>query len=193
MNIQTQGWQDLQVSQPIDPKSVIKSSVLGTTAGTFARSITALQAAWGSPTFAYSGNNTKVVSWDVTDAATSQDAVQWAFAHQMVNVGANIPIALNSLAFLRAGAIMDNQIEFAFGGSTFNNVQLTFRDNIGTSGQFLNAATGSVPVISYGSGFTGNTVLHISFFQPGVYQMVLIAQVGAGAWVAFPMEWVVIP
>ncbi len=192
MNIQTQSWADLQVAQPIDPKSVIMGVSLGANAGSFTRSTNALQAAWVAPVANYTGSNTKVNSWDTTDAATGQDAIQWTFNHQMVNVAANIPGALNNVAFLRAGKIWDNQIEFALGGAANNNIQLTFRDNLGTTGQFLNSATGSVPVISLGNGLNGAQIMHVTFLQPGIFQMVLISQIGAN-WSAFPMEWIVLP
>ena len=93
---------------------------------------------------------------------------------------------------MRAGKNWQNKIEIAFGASTYNNVQLTVRDNLGTSGQFLNSATGSVPVISFGNGITGNQVLSLPVLQPGVYNMVLVMETGA-SWSAFEMEWIVVP
>ncbi|MEI8135554.1 MAG: hypothetical protein WCH46_10870 [bacterium] len=191
MAITTPGWQDMSVAQPIDPKAILQYAGLGATLGTFTRSTNILQSAWGASPLVYIGANTKVVSYDITDAATTTDALQWTFNHQMVNVGANIPSALNKIAYLRAGAIWDNQVEINFGASTYNNVQLTVRDNLATSGQFLNSATGSVPVISFGSGITGNQVLHVSLLRPGVYSMVL-AMVTGGVWSVFEMEWIVI-
>jgi hypothetical protein len=188
------GWQDLQVTDPIDPKSILVNASLGATAGSYLRSTNALQAAWVGTTLAFTGNvaNTKVSSLDTTDAATTVNALQWTFARQMVNVGANIPPVLARTIFLRAGGIWDNQFEIAFGGATYNNVQLTFLQNLATSGQFLNAATGSIPVINFGNGFTGNLVMHVNLMQPGIYQMGLIMTTG-GNWSVFDMEWVVLP
>jgi hypothetical protein len=191
MAIPVSSWMDLSIAQPIDPKLIMLYGTLGATVGSFTRSTNALQGAWVASSLAFTGNNTKVVSLDTTDAATTVDAQQWTFNHQMVNAAANIPPALSKVAFLRYGTIWDCQIEINFGASNYNNVQLTLRDNLGTSGQFLNGATGSIPVISFGNGITGNQVLHVSLYRPGTYSMVLIMLTGAN-WSAFEMEWIVI-
>jgi hypothetical protein len=193
MNIQSQSWQDLQVANPLDPKTIIPYAILGgSTIGTFTRSTNALQSTWTASSLAFTGNNTQLISTDTTDASTEVDAAQWTFTHQMVNVAANIPPSMNKVVFMRAGKNWQNKIEIAFGASTYNNVQLTVRDNLGTSGQFLNSATGSVPVISFGNGITGNQVLSLPVLQPGVYNMVLVMETGA-SWSAFEMEWIVVP
>jgi len=191
MGIGVSSWQDLNVAQPIDPKTIVMFATLGATVGTFVRSTNALQSSWLPSPLAYTGNNTKVSSLDNTDASTGVDALIWTFNHQMVNTSANIPASLSRVVFLRYGFIWDCQVEINFGGSTYNNVQLTVRDNLGTSGQFLNGATGSIPVISFGNGITGNQILHVSLLRPGTYSMVLIMQTG-GNWSAFEMEWIVI-
>ena len=165
---------------------------LGAVGGTFLRSTSVLQSAWTASSLAFTGNNTTVTSTDTTDASTITDAAQWSFTHQMVNVAANIPPAMNKIVFMRAGNPFQNNVEIAFGAPNFNSVQLTFRDNLGTSGQFLNSATGSVPVISFGNGITGNQVLSLPVLQPGVYSMVLVMTTG-GNWYAFEMEWIVLP
>ena len=194
MNLSAQSWFDIQNAQNIDPKSIVYGATLNATAGTFSRSTNCLQAAWSASPLAFTGNNTKVTSLDTTDAATTVDANQWTFSHQMVNVAAGIPPAMNKVVFLRSGANWDCAVEINMFAVTYNNVQLTFRDNLGTTGMFLNSATGAVPVISFGNGLTGLQVLHLNLTQPGVYSMVLVAQnSGSGLWSAFEMEWVVIP
>ena len=151
-----------------------------------------LQTSWGTSPLAFTGNNTALASNDGTDASTIVDAQQWTFNHQMVNVGANIPPSMSKVIYLRAGKIWFNNFEINFGASSYNNVQLTFRDNLATSGQFLNAATGSVPTVNFGNGITGNHTLSVAITQPGVYNMVLVMVTG-GVWSAFEMEWIVIP
>jgi hypothetical protein len=192
MNISAQSWQDLQVANTLDPKSIILFAALGVNTGTFSRSTNILQSSWGASPLAFTGNNTSVVSTDTTDASTSVDAAQWTFTHQMVNAGANIPPSMSKLIFLRAGTTYVNEVEANLGASTYSNIQLTFRDNLGTSGQFLNSATGAVPVISLGSGLTGIQSFHVCILQPGTYSMVLAMETG-GVWSAFEMEWIVLP
>src|SRR5258705_13695291 len=113
MNIQAQSWQDLQVAQPIDPRTVLLTATLGSTVGTFTRSVASLQSSWtGTNPIVFTGSNTKLVSLDTTDAATTLEALQWTASHQMVNSAA--PAGLN-VAFGKAGAIFDNQYELSFG------------------------------------------------------------------------------
>jgi hypothetical protein len=192
MNIAVQSWQDLQIAMPVDPKSIIANASLVVTQGIYTRSTTFLEAAWAASPLAFTGNNTQLITLNGTDASTIADAAQWTLNHQMVNVAANIPTSLNKLVFLRAGKAWQNQIEINFGASTYTSVQLSFRDNLGTSGQFLNSATGAVPVISFSGGITGNKVLNLTLTQTGVYSMVLVMVTG-GNWSAFEMEWVVLP
>ena len=191
MNISVQSWQDFINAQPLDIKSIVANAFFGGQ-GTFKRSTTFLQAGWVNSPYLYTGNNTTLVSLDGTDASTTTDAAQWAFSHQMVNTAAALPLSLRKVAFLRAGKIWENQIEIALGGSNYTDVQLSFRDNAGTSGSFLNGAAGAVPVISFPGTLTGNVVLHVTILQPGTYSMVLIG-LFSGNYNAFEMEWVVLP
>jgi hypothetical protein len=190
MNIAVQSWQDLQVAMPIDPRSVILNTSLGATPGAFTRSTNLLQSAWVASPLVYT--TAMLASLDGTDATTQVDAAQWNASHQMVNVGGNIPPSLNKVVFMRAGRIWDNIITINFGVSTYNSVQLTFRDNLGTSGQFLNGATGAVPAFSFGNSITGVQLLHVTVLQPGIYSMV-IGMVLSSNWNAFEMEWIVLP
>jgi hypothetical protein len=192
MNIAVQSWQDLQTAMPIDPRSVILNTLLGINAGFFTRSTNLLQSSWLASTLVYSGITTSLVSLDSTDATTIAYAAQWNATHQMVNTGGNIPPSLSKVVFMKAGPNWDNQIGIAFGANTYNNVQLTMRDNLATSGQFLNGSVGSIPAYSFGSGITGNQVLHVTVAQPGVYSVVL-GMLFSGNWSTFEMEWIVLP
>jgi hypothetical protein len=192
MAIPVQSWQDLQVAPPLDPRMIFLSAALGSTVGTFTRSTNLLQSAWVASPLAFTGNNTKVASMDTTDAATSVDAAQWTLNHQMTNASAGIPPSLGKIAYVRTGPYWDNQLEINFGVSSYNNVQLTLRDNLGTSGMFVNGATGGIPAFSFGSGITGNQVLHLTLLKAGTYNLV-IAMVLSSNWNAFEIELVAMP
>lgn len=192
MNIRTQGWQDIDILQPLDPRFIILNSTLGSSAGQFTRSTTFLQGLWGTNPFAYTGTNTVLASLDTTDAATTVEAAQWSFLHQMVNTSSALGTAMRKVVFMRAGRIWDNRVEISFGGATYSDVQLSFRDNLGTSGIFLNGSSGSIPVASFSGTFTGNNILHVTLRRPGVYSMVIVANNGTN-YSTFEMEWVVLP
>lgn len=78
-------------------------------------------------------------------------------------------------------------ISLAFGGVTYNDLQLSFRDNAGTRGD----AQGTIPVISWTGSFTGNQTLGLVFKQPGKVVLMLRAINAAGDWSAFEMEIII--
>lgn len=186
-----QSWYDIQVMPPLDPRMILLNAGFGSPSGIFARSTTFLQASFGTNVFAFTGNNTQVVSLDGTDAATGLEAQQWTFSHQMVNVGASIPPPLRKVVFMKASHIFENQVEINLGGLNYTNMQLSFRDNLATSGTYLNGAAGSVPVIAFSGTLTGNVLLKVTIIRPGKYSMVLIGT-NSGTVSAFEMEWIVL-
>lgn len=192
MNIQAQSWQDITLAQPLDPRSIILNCSVAGAGGAFARSTTFLQPSWGTNPFAFTGSNTNVTSLDSTDASTTVDAAQWSFAHQMVNGSSALGPALRKMIFLRAGRLWQNNVELNLGGANYTDVQLSLRDNLGTSGTFLNGSAGTIPVVAFPGTLTGTVILRITIFQPGVYSMVIVAN-NAGTYSTFEMEWVVLP
>ena len=188
MNLSTTGWNSFVQAQPIDPLSIISNCLFGATAGIWTRSTTVLQSSYGTNTLAYTGNNTTVLSLDTTDQTTVVQAAQFVTRTKMVNVAASINPAVGKIAYCRAGAYWQNQIEIALGAINYSNVQLTFRDNLGTTGSFAGSATGAIPVFSFGAGpFTGNTSLYMTIATPGTYSIVLVLD-NAGVWSTFEME-----
>ncbi len=187
MNLSTTGWNAFVQAQPIDPLSVIASCQIGPVPGVWERSTNFLQPGWGTNSLAYTGNNTTMVSLNTTDATTVAFAAQWVVQTRMVNVGAGISPTIAKVAFVKAGAYWDNQIEIGFGVTSWTNVQLSFRDNLGTLGTFASSATGAVPVFLFGAGITGAMVLHMTIPNPGTYSLVLVMN-NAGTYSTFEME-----
>ncbi len=193
MNISAQSWQDLSLAQPIDPRSILLyASLSGAGLGSFILSTSFLQATWGTNPIALTGNNTFVSSLQSTDASTVADAAQWSFSHQMVNANSALGPAMKKVVFLRAGSLWQNNIEINFGAANYTNVQLSLRDNLGTSGVFFNGSAGAVPVILFAGTQTGTLTLHLVIPQPGMYSTVLVLN-NAGTYSTFEMELVVIP
>lgn len=187
MNLSVTGWNSLVQAQPIDPLSAIANCILGATVGIWKRSTTFLEATWGTNTVAFSGANTTVISLDTTDQTTVVQAAQFVVRTKMVNIGASINSSVNKIAFCKAGAYWQNQIEIAFGATNWTDVQLSFRDNLGTTGAFAGSASGAVPVFSFSGTITGNTVLYMTIPNPGTYSLVLVMS-NAGTYSTFEME-----
>jgi len=109
----------------------------------------------------------------------------------MVNVGASVNGSVSKIAFVKAGQYWDNQIEIAFGATNWTNVQLSFRDNLATSGVFANSASGAVPVFAFAGTITGNTTLHLTIPTAGTYSLVFVMN-NAGTFSTFEVEIVAI-
>ncbi|HET9137376.1 MAG TPA: hypothetical protein VFO76_12120 [Candidatus Kapabacteria bacterium] len=161
--------------------------------GAFSRSTTYLQAGWVASPFAYTGTPI-CTSLHSDDLSTVADAAQWNVAHQVINVAANIPPSMQKVAFLRGGTQWQMTIPINFAGSNHDNVQLSFRDNVASAGDFLNSATGVIPVFSFSGTFTGVNNLIITFKQTGRYVLGLVHHnASSGNWSMFEMEFVIIP
>ncbi len=187
MNLSVNGWNALTAAQPIDPLSIISNCVFAGTVGAWTRSTSFLQSSWGTNTIAFTGNNTTMVSLDTTDSTTVVQAAQWVVQTKMVNIGASINPSVEKIAFAKAGPYWQNQYEIALGATNWTNVQLSFRDNLGTTGLFAGVAAGAVPAFFFGGPFTGNVQLYMTFPRAGTYSLVLVVD-NAGVYSTFEME-----
>jgi hypothetical protein len=190
MNLQTTGWNALLASQPIDPLNAIANCSLGATAGAYKRSTTFLQAAWGANAVAFTGV-AGLISLNTTDASTVAWASQWVTQTKMADAAASINSSISKVAFVKAGPYWNNQLEIGFGGINYTDVQLSFRDNLGTTGAFAGSASGAVPVFSFAGNHTGTELLSMTIPNPGTYSLVLVMN-NAGTYSTFEMEIVAI-
>lgn len=187
MNLSTSGWNSFVQAQPLDPLSIIANCALGGAIGIWQRSTNFLQASWGSNTVAFTGNSTTLTSLDTTDASTIALAAQWVTQTKMVNVGAGVNPSVSKIGFIKAGPLWQNAIEIGFGATNWTNVQLSLRDNLGTTGVFAGSGTGAVPAFTFSGIVTGNTVLYLTIPRPGAYSLVLVMN-NAGTYSTFEME-----
>ena len=187
MNLSTTGWNSFVQAQPIDPLSIIANCSLGGIPGVWERSTNFFQTSWGTNSVGFTGNNTNLVSLNTTDATTVAFATQWAVQTKMVNIAAAINSAVSKIGFVKAGPNWQNNIEAGFGATNWTNVQLSFRDNLGTTGTFAGSASGAVPVFSFAGLITGNMILSLTIPNPGTYSLVLVMD-NAGTWSTFEME-----
>jgi hypothetical protein len=187
MNLSTTGWNAFSAALPIDPLTIISNCQIGATPGVWQRSTNFLQTSWGTNTVGFTGNIATVISLNPTDASTTAWAAQWVVQTKMVNVGAAINPAVSKIAFAKAGQYWQNNIEIGFGATNWTNVQLSFRDNLGTSGAFAGSANGAVPVFAFAGIITGNLSLAMTIPTAGTYSLVLVMD-NAGTFSTFEME-----
>src|ERR1017187_3776260 len=146
-----QSWFDLPVMPPMDPRSIISTASfedLGGTmrAATFERSSTFLAGALYvvsplSVTTPGSGTTPYVSVPNTYDYGSIEEANTWNTLHMMtIPTPATMPLSVQKIMFLHAGTAFVNNIFLdCKAGTTSTNVQLTFRDNSVTSGDFQNA------------------------------------------------------
>ena len=142
-----------------------------------------LLVAWTASGIAYSGE--PAVAALATDSGLAMNnAIQFNFGHELRNQTAMLAPPLQKVIFTRAGTEWENLITLAFGGVTYNDLQLSFRDNAGTRGD----AQGTIPVISWTGSFTGNQQLGLVFKNEGHVSLMLRAITVAGDWSALEIE-----
>ena len=192
-NDQVQSWYDLPVTEPIDPRDIIANAFLFGSQGVFTRSSNFLQASWAASPLAFTGSPV-CTTLNGDNLGMVNNAAQWTMQHGIINVAANIPASMQKVAFVRGGSQWEMTLPIAFGGASYDNVQMSLRDNVACSGDFVNSGTGSIPVISFAGTFTGTNNLRITFSRMGRYSLGLVGRnTSSGNFSMFEMEFIVQP
>lgn len=114
------------------------------------------------------------------------DADQWN-NRLTAKIDSTVAIPLRKVIFLRGGTSWKMRIPIDFGGSTYTDIQLSFRDNAATRGD----AQGTWPVIQFGGSFTGVCTLEVVIKTMGRVSIGLRAVTG-GTTSMFEMEWMIV-
>ena len=182
-------WFDLQAMVPCCPLELIAwASVSGSTTA-FSRSSTFLQSTWIASPFSIGPTLPACVALGTDQLQNVADGQQWNFQHLTGKIDSTVAPCMTKVIFLRGGTEWKNQIGISLGGATYNDLQLTYRDNAGTRGD----AQGTVPVIAFtGGNLTGNIVLEVVLKRFGHFKMGLKGKDGSNNHSIFEMEWVVV-
>lgn len=191
MNSVPQSWYDLSIIPPIDPRLLIADARIGSTQATFNRSNDFNVSTWGTNSVVLTGN-TLCEAWETDNLWKVEDAAQWTMSHQTGNFASTIAPPLRKIVFLRGGRQWKNTLEVDLGATTFTEIQLSFRDNAASAGNFAGAGPGTIPVFEWTGSFTGTIDLVLSFLDMGRYSMVLKLRDG-GNNSMFEMEFIIVP
>ncbi|MCC7439840.1 MAG: hypothetical protein IT211_15235 [Armatimonadetes bacterium] len=110
---------------PAEILDLITMARLGGTAGTFLNSTT-----YNTPPVAWTANGIAYNSEPITVALATDSGLamnhagQFNFSHDLRNQSALLAPPLQKVIFARAGTQWENQIGIAFGGVTYNDLQL---------------------------------------------------------------------
>lgn len=179
---------------PVDPRILIANAIMGGVQGAFYRSTNFnVAATWVASPFALTGSVT-CVALHSDDQLAVADAAQWTFAHQSDNTLASTPPPVRKLMFLRGGSEWEMDIPINLGGATYSDLQISFRNNATSAGDFLSVVggAGTIPVVIFSGALTGTVTLKVTLSQVGRYIMVISARDGAGNSSMFEMEWLVV-
>ncbi len=197
-----QSWFDLVVMPPMDPRSIISAVTFeasggGQQAGTFARSSTWLHSAtWINPPLIVSQSGANVTCPNVQDFASVEEANVWNGLHLMTAQNNQLPLSVQKIMFLKSGTAFVNNIFLNWSaGVTSTDVQLSFRDNAATSGDFQNAGSGTVPVFAWSGPTFGSTArnLQVTLLRTGRFQVALRIIDNSGNYSMYEMDWIVLP
>ena len=195
-----QSWFDLVVMPPMDPRSIISSVLFennasSQSAGTFARSSSWLHAStWVNPPLIVSQTTSFVICPNVQDFASVEDANTWNGLHLMTAQNNQLPIAVQKIMFLKAGTAFVNNIFLDWSvGVTSTDVQLSFRDNSSTSGDFQNSATATIPVFAFTGATFGGIArnLQVTLLRTGRFTVALRIIDNSGNYSMYEMDWIV--
>ncbi len=182
-------WIDWQNQIPRNPQDFIARAKIGGAIGAYVNS-TSFHTYSGtiiaSP-FAYNGDPT-CAALGTDSLQNVADAAQWNFGHITRNSGATLAPPLAKVIFLRAGTDWEMSIPLNLGGATYNELELRYRDNAGTRGDYA----GTVPVIAFQGIFTGSQTLAVTLKNTGRVSMGLRGIDQSGNWSMFEMEWIVV-
>ena len=187
-----QSWYDLAVRLPGEIRDFIADAYLNLTQATFSRSTTYLQTAWFTNTISL-GATASCSTLRTDQGGMAADAAQWNLSHQIVNTSATLQPPLKRIVFLRGGSDWQMKLQLVFGGTTYTDIQLSFRDNGTSSGDFIGGSSGSIPVVKFAGNFTGNVDLLLTLKQFGTFPMMLVVKNNATAeYSVFELEFVVV-
>lgn len=186
-------WFDLTTRLPGEIRDFVADAYLNATQGTFARSTTYLQNAWATNSIAFT-STASCETLKTDQAGMVADAKQWNLSHQIVNTSSTLQPPLKRIVFLRGGTDWQMKLTFAWGANTYSDIQLSFRDNGTSSGDFTGSPQGSIPVIKFSGNFTGDVTLTVTLKQFGTFPMMLVLKDnGTLQYSVFEMEFVVVP
>lgn len=184
-------WYDLQNTMPRNVFDLIAEARLNGAPGVFTYSDT-----YRNPGGTWVATPVTLASAPVCSALGSDnqqkvaDAAQWDVQHLTANLNTDLAPPLRKMLYLRGGTQwrMTFQLNFPV---QMDDVQLSFRDNAGTRGDYA----GAVPVIDFSAAgpFSGTVALDVVLKQFGHACMGLRTISNAGDYSMYESEWIIVP
>ncbi len=182
-----QSWNDLVVMPPQDPRILIAAASFEDSGGSghgavFIRSNTFLHATtWVNPPMivsAVTSSTTPTIQpVNAMDFDAQEQANVWNGTHAMASTNSQIPLSVQKILFARGDPKFVNNfyVDWTGGTTSSSDVELTFRDNSCTSGDFQNSGSGTIPVFSFPAASYGGTgrLLSMTLLRTGRFPMAM--------------------
>lgn len=204
-----QSWNDLPQKAPADIRDLIANASFGGINGQYVRSTNFATvtggpppvppppfgpgpgpSAWSTTPLSLSGSP-QVFTLGTDNQLLVELAKQWNFSHLGANLSAGLSPLLANVIYLRAGEGWRMSIPLT-SSATLTDVQLSFRNNAASVGDFTGGSTGSIPAISFTGSFSGPLPLVISLRKAGHAHLALRAIDSLGNFSMFGLECIII-
>ncbi len=143
-----------------------------------------------------SGTTPGVQAANPQDFESIVEATTWNGLHTMVSPTVNqLPFSVQKIMFLKAKPNFVNNLFLDITGTASStDIQLSIRDNSATSGEFQNAALGTIPAFVFPSHTYSGTGLNlqVSLLRTGRFNVALRIVDNSGNYSIFEMDWIVL-
>ena len=187
-NTPIRSWNDWPHQCPTDIRDIISYIKIDSTIGEYKNSDTFKPSGetWNTNTVTY-GTNASLKANRSDDNQMNAEATQWNTQSKSLPDDPDIPPALKKVAFIRSGEEWYTTIEIDFGGTTYTDIEISFRNNAATRGD----AQGTIPVYSFtGTTWTGTKTLYVTLKHPGDFILGMRLIDDSSNYYFCEMEWI---
>jgi len=187
---QVRNWNDWSRAVPKDPQTIIYNAYIGSTQGVFQNADDFLATTWAASSPLGVVSNPVLVALGTDNLQNVAEAAQWNFLNITGNLAASNAIPLRKVFFARRGSQFQLNIPMTSSATTIVDMVLSFRFNLGTSGN-VGATAPTVPVIAWrGYNNSGPFTLSLTFNNTvhGKQSLVVWTKDNGGNYAVFELE-----
>jgi len=171
---QVTNWNTWSRAVPKNPLDLISNALIGSTQGVYQNAADFLATTWAASSPLSVTGNPVCTALGTDNLENTADAAQWNFLNTTGSLGSSTAVPLRKIFFVRRGTQFQMNFPMTSGATNIVDVLLTFRFNLGTSGN-VGASTPTVPVIAWrGYNTAGALTLGLTFNNSAHGRQVLV-------------------
>lgn len=187
---QVNNWNSWSQAVPKDPQKLISNAYVNTTQGVYQNADDFLATTWASSSPLSNTANPTLIALGTDNLENVADANQWNFLNVTGNLASSNAIPLRNIFFVRRGTQFQMNFPMTSGGTTVDDILLSYRYNLGVTG-VAGPSGPTVPVIAWrGINITGTFTLGLTFnnTSAGRQIMVIWTKDSSGNFAVFELE-----